>query len=234
MQEINVYCDESCHLQHDKSNAMIIGAISCDKDLTHELNTKIKEIKKKHHVYKFAEIKWVKVSKNKIEMYKDLIDLFFEYDNVFFRAVVAEDKDKLQFGKNFPCYNDLYYRMYYLLLREMIDVGFTYNIYIDMKDTKGSDKINSLKDVLNRTLYEFVDTTVKKIQLVKSDQIDIMGLSDLLIGAVGYKNRKLSQSQAKLELIEYIEQKTQKKLNQTTAKRSKKFNIFIWRPQHGR
>jgi hypothetical protein len=76
MEEINIYCDESCHLEHDSSNAMVIGAISCDKDIASEINKRIKSIKQKHHVYKYAEIKWVKVSKSKIEMYKELIDLF--------------------------------------------------------------------------------------------------------------------------------------------------------------
>ena len=26
---INIYCDESCHLEHDKARAMLLGAISC-------------------------------------------------------------------------------------------------------------------------------------------------------------------------------------------------------------
>lgn len=234
MEEINIYCDESCHLEHDSSNAMVIGAISCDKDIASEINKRIKSIKQKHHVYKYAEIKWVKVSKSKIEMYKELIDLFFEYDNLLFKAVVASDKDKLVFGNDLPAYNDLYYRIYYLVLKEMLEVGFCYDIYIDIKDTRGSTKIESLKDVLNGTLYKFYDTTVNKIQLVRSDQIELMGLVDLLIGAVSYKNRELNNSQAKLELVRYIEQKINKPLNRTTPKYIKKFNIFQWRPLNAR
>ena len=29
--EFNVYCDESCHLEHSSSNAMALGAIWCPK-----------------------------------------------------------------------------------------------------------------------------------------------------------------------------------------------------------
>ena len=35
--KINVYCDETCHLEHDGHKAMALGAIWCPKD-------KIKEI----------------------------------------------------------------------------------------------------------------------------------------------------------------------------------------------
>lgn len=153
---------------------------------------------------------------------------------MLFRAVVASDKDKLVFGNDLPAYNDLYYRIYYLVLKEMLEVGFCYDIYIDIKDTRGSTKIESLKDVLNGTLYKFYDTTVNKIQLVRSDQIELMGLVDLLIGAVSYKNRGLNNSQAKLELVRYIEQKINKPLNRTTPKYIKKFNIFQWRPLNAR
>ena len=32
--EFNVYCDESCHLEHSSSNAMALGAIWCPKQKT--------------------------------------------------------------------------------------------------------------------------------------------------------------------------------------------------------
>lgn len=234
MEEINVYCDESCHLLHDNSNIMLMGAISCDKNMAKILNRKIKEIKEKHNVYKYAEIKWVKVSKSKVDMYKELIDLFFQFDYVYFRAVIVDQKKELIFEPGKPSFEDLYYRIYYLLLKEIIDINYQYSIYVDIKDTKGSEKINKLQKVLNRTLYDFVDRTVSKIQLTRSDQVDIMGLNDLLIGAVSYKNRNLSKNAAKVELIEYIERKICHSLSSSTKKSYRKFNLFIWRPENAR
>lgn len=29
----NVYCDESCHLEHDNSSVMILGAMYCPEDI---------------------------------------------------------------------------------------------------------------------------------------------------------------------------------------------------------
>ena len=65
MIEYNVYCDESCHLPHDNSDLMVIGGISCPKEKVDYINKAIRDIKK-HGVFKFAEIKWTKVSKSKV------------------------------------------------------------------------------------------------------------------------------------------------------------------------
>ena len=47
-QVINVYCDESCHLQNDDQKVMVLGAIWCPLDKTREISTRIREIKQKH------------------------------------------------------------------------------------------------------------------------------------------------------------------------------------------
>ena len=62
------------------------------------------------------------------------------------------------------------------------------------------------EDVFRRTKGDFYDETVKNIQLVRSDQIQLMQLSDLLIGAVSYSNRGLNSNPAKVKLIEHIEE----------------------------
>ena len=35
--QYNIYCDESCHLQNDKSNVMVLGAIWCAKEKKQEI-----------------------------------------------------------------------------------------------------------------------------------------------------------------------------------------------------
>ena len=34
----NVYCDESCHLEHDHQNVMALGAVWCPLDKVREIN----------------------------------------------------------------------------------------------------------------------------------------------------------------------------------------------------
>ena len=231
MEEINVYCDESCHLPNDKSNYMVIGSIKCPKSKTFFINHEIKNIKKKYGVFEFAEIKWTKVSNSKIDMYKELVDLFFKYDFLSFRAVLAENKQSLSLKEYNLTYDDWYYRIYYLTLKETIDINNTFNIYIDIKDTNGYLKIMKLKEVLNRTLYDFSDSTVKSIQEVKSDQVNILQLTDLFIGAISYAARKLDSNKAKIELIEYISEKAHRPLIFSSPKSETKFNIFRWSPR---
>ena len=43
----NIYCDESCHLQHDEYPNMVLGALSCPKVKVREISDKIKELKEK-------------------------------------------------------------------------------------------------------------------------------------------------------------------------------------------
>ena len=34
----NVYCDETCHLEHDNSNVMVLGAVWCPQSKLKEIN----------------------------------------------------------------------------------------------------------------------------------------------------------------------------------------------------
>lgn len=42
----NVYCDESCHLENDGINDMVLGAVWCPQEKVKEINQAIKDIKK--------------------------------------------------------------------------------------------------------------------------------------------------------------------------------------------
>ena len=51
------------------------------------------------------------------------------------------------------------------------------------------------------------------------------------MGAIGYLNRGLSKSQAKLKIIERIKQRSKYDLKRTTLKQEAKFNLFFWKGQ---
>lgn len=231
MKEYNIYCDESCHLPNDDADLMVIGGISCPKEKTEFINRAIREIKVRNGVYEFAEIKWTKVSESKYQMYKELVDLFFDNSFLNFRAVVALNKSQLDYEKFHLSHDDWYQRIYYLTLREMIDIGHVYYVYADIKDTKGSQKVNQLKEVLNNVVGYFYDETVKNIQLVRSDQIQLLQLADLFIGAVCYENRGLKGNPAKVRLINHIEERWERSLSKTSPKAENKVNIFKWTPR---
>ena len=44
----NVYCDESCHLEHDCQPVMVLGAVWCPLGKAREILVCIREIKTRH------------------------------------------------------------------------------------------------------------------------------------------------------------------------------------------
>ena len=94
---INIYCDESCHLEVSSKNrenqkSMVLGGITCPEGAKKEILNDIRDIKVKHGLSRFGEFKWTKVSNNKIEFYKELVRYFFSNNNLKFRGLVFKDK----------------------------------------------------------------------------------------------------------------------------------------------
>lgn len=46
----NIYCDESCHLEHDNEKAMVIGGVWCPRNKKDEIFRRIREIKAEHNL----------------------------------------------------------------------------------------------------------------------------------------------------------------------------------------
>ncbi|MCK4391944.1 DUF3800 domain-containing protein, partial [Candidatus Bipolaricaulota bacterium] len=47
-QVFNIYCDESCHLEHDHQDIMVLGAIWCPLEKTRDIAHRIRDIKEQH------------------------------------------------------------------------------------------------------------------------------------------------------------------------------------------
>lgn len=92
----NIYCDESCHLQNDHQQVMVLGAIWCPLEKTREIIMRLREIKLRHGLSPNFEVKWSKVSPAKLIFYKDLVDYFFDDDDLHFRALIVPNKSKLR------------------------------------------------------------------------------------------------------------------------------------------
>jgi len=93
---INIYCDESCHLQSDRFDVMVLGSISCPKEKVASVNRDILAIKEEYGIKPYAEIKWTKVSNSAVEFYEKLIDYFFNNDDLKFRGYIARGKSEIK------------------------------------------------------------------------------------------------------------------------------------------
>ncbi|WP_295394763.1 DUF3800 domain-containing protein [uncultured Thiodictyon sp.] len=230
MSEIfNIYCDESCHLQHDHQKAMVLGAIWCPLDKTHEIAVRLREIKRKHGMPAPFELKWTKVSPAKTALYLDLIDYFFDDDDLHFRALIVPDKSRLRHDA-FPGqdHDGWYYKMYFDMLKVIFRPDARYRVYVDIKDTRGARKTAKLHDVLCNNMYDFSRKVIEKLQLVHSHEIEQLQLADLLIGAVSYLNRGLKGNAGKMALIDRMQRRSGYTLARTTLMREEKINLFRW------
>lgn len=223
---INIYCDESCHLENDNIQTMVIGGIYLPEKSVQQINKDIDRIKKENGISKFREIKWVKVSKSMETYYIDLINYFFENELLSFRAVIVPDKTKLNHDEFNQTFDDFYYKMYYLTLVKILGVDNNINVYIDIKDTNGAKKIKKLQDFLNAKAKD--PKKISRIQQIRSHESTVLQLADLLIGAVAYINRGLHTNEAKNAICRLILEKTGQKLTKTSQYDERKFNVLYF------
>lgn len=224
---ISIYCDESSHLENDKSKIMGLGALSCPTDKRNVVFHRIREYKIKHGLSKDFEIKWTKVSNSKIDFYLDLVNYFFDVEYLGFRSIII-DKSKLDHNGENSNHDEFYYKMNFLLIRELLRPSEQYKIYLDKKDTNGRKKISKLHTYLCNKNYDYKKETVKSVQEVVSDQIELVQLCDLLLGAVCYVNRGLESSKGKLKIVKRIQERSGYTLVKNTFPSEYKMNTLIW------
>ena len=233
-QLFNIYCDESCHLEHDGEKAMVLGGVWCPADKKDEIFRRLREIKEEHGLNKRFEIKWNKVSKGQLAFYMDVINYFFDNGDLHFRVLVVPNKQELNHEAFDQSHDAFYYKMYFNLLKTLFEPDCAYNIYIDIKDTRGQKKVDKLHEVLCNNHYDFNRELIKKVQQVRSEEVELVALADLLIGAISYLHREKTTSEAKLKLIERIKERSKYNLMASTLYRENKFNIFVWRGGYGK
>lgn len=228
----DIYCDESCHLQNGRARdfAMVIGGVVCPDDKKKALFDHIRSIKIRFGISRDAEIKWNKVSPAQYEYYKALVNFFFDCSDLAFRAVIVNKKNLEPLKFNLT-YDDFYYRAYLIMLSRILMPGNEYAVYIDIKDTRSQSKVEKLHDVLCNSRFDFDRRMIHRVQQIRSHEVELMGLTDLLIGGLSYLHRGLGTSEAKRQLIEIIRQRSGYSLLSNTWPLEPKFNILVW---HGR
>lgn len=89
-----LFCDESCHLEHDSSDVMVLGTICCPEERVEAINRQIKTLRYQHNYQ--SELKWTKLHYKQIGFYKALIDLFLDTEALRFKATVVINKKSLK------------------------------------------------------------------------------------------------------------------------------------------
>ncbi|MFA5849799.1 MAG: DUF3800 domain-containing protein [Bacteroidales bacterium] len=211
----NIYCDESCHIEHDHKKYMLLGSVSAAYNQVKRHTERIKELKKKYNFY--GEIKWSNVSNSQLAFYKDLIDYFFDTD-LRYRAVIVK-KEQVSTAD----YDTFYYKMYYFLLNHNKNTLYSYNVYLDIKDDLSAIKVNKLKEILNTKFGVF-----RNVQNIRSHESILLQIADFITGALSYNiNDDKKVVVAKLQLIDKIKKHSEQPLDRISSYNEKKLNLFF-------
>ena len=81
-------------------------------------------------------------------------------------------------------------------------------------------------------MYDFSQKVIRRLQPIRSDEVQIMQMVDVIIGAIGYENRifpeGFARSSAKQEIIDLIKERSGYTLKKTTLLREEKINLLSW------
>lgn len=207
---------------------MVLGGVWCPDYFRKRIARDIRDLKVKHGLTPRYEMKWNKISKGKLDFYIEVVEYFFSNVNLHFRGMVIPDKSMLRHVDFCQTHDDFYYKCYFSLIKTLLQPGDHYNIYLDIKDTRGETKVRKLHDYLCKSKYDFNRDMIRKVQQVRSHELELVALADVLIGALSYVHRGMNTSNSKLAVIEKIKQLSGYTLLQSTLYREDKFNIFVW------
>jgi hypothetical protein len=224
-----IFCDESCHLQHDGADIMVLGALHCTAEKTIQLNKHIKWLRHEHNFK--PEFKWSKLHKHQWPLYKNIIDLIIDDLDVHFKATVVLNKNTLEHQLyNSGSHSDFYHKMFYFTLRDFLQINNEYRVYLDYMDTTSAVKTQKMCEVLQNGTYWQLDVNAT---IVQSYEVQLVQVVDLLIGAVAYRNRSdIEKSSAiKKQFVSYLEQKIGARLDVGTPPWEEQFNIFRFQPR---
>jgi hypothetical protein len=211
---------------------MVLGAVWCPHDNVRGLNDRIRQIKVRNGLSETAEMKWTKMSPAKIQLYEDLVNYFFDEAAFRFRGVVIPNKSALDHERFNQTHDLWYYKMYFDMLKAILVPSDNYEIYIDIKDTNSNRKAQKLQEVCSNSMCDFSSQTIKRIQPIRSEEVQIMQIVDVLVGSLGYNNRAFPEghqkSEAKRNIIKLIKKRSGYSLDRSTLLREEKFNLFFW------
>ncbi len=230
--DFEIYCDESRQELFRTRRAaqgvyVIIGGIWIEAKKRTYYKNLIHQLRERYRVY--GEFKWNRVSPSRLDFYLDLVRLFFREEMRFRCIVLALDEmDAVQFHEADE--ELMFYKFYYQLLHPWILDLNRYRIFVDMKTNRIPDRLRTLKRVLSNAN---LSSEILDVQALPSKEVDLIQLTDVLIGAVGYAFHNLRTSDAKRCVVGEIERFLPYHRIQSTWKGEEKFNVFRFRPGGG-
>ena len=218
-----VYCDESCIealFDKESHDYTVIGGVWIPSDSRQDIKKKLNAIKSRYG--KMGELKWNKVSPVTKDMYKEIIDLFFNTYNIRFRAITVRTKQV-----NNKVFNDGsgelgFYKFYFQLIQKWLIEGNSYKVFLDYKVNAQRSRVQDLCRILRYSTTAIVELT----QSLPSEQSVLIQLADVLTGVVASAfNDDEETKESKREVRQHVEQYLRHRIDSTPPS-EQKFNVF--------
>jgi hypothetical protein len=225
---LHLYCDESRHLPHDHEPLLLLGLLACSAESARTLNAELSALWKQRGKPAHFEAKWTKVSPAGTDFYEAVLKWFLAAEGVTFRALLLPDKQRLYAALPEESRDFLYYRLYYHFLRSAIEPENRYRIFLDLKDTRGREKLSELG---KRLAADSADAqAVERLQHIRSHEVRLAQVTDLLLGAIGFAHRPALEqvSPAKRALVKLLEERLGYPLSADSPPGDPKVTIATW------
>jgi len=223
----SLFCDES-NIQ--SAHYMLIGGLWIPQQSETALRNSLSVVRKNFNMT--AEFKWTKVSQTKLPAYSAWLDCFLDNKDIGFRCIVI-DTNLLDYRTFHKGDHELgFYKFYYQLVSRNIQPENLYWLYTDERTNRKKNRLEVLKIVTNRYWMKQSGTEpLRGVEPCRSHDEDLLQLTDVLLGALGYTWNESTKSPAKLSLIAHIRKRLGwPSLKQSTSPSATRFNVWQWRP----
>lgn len=224
--DIEIYCDESNQQalspgKPSQNRYFLIGGLWLPSEKRGLFKQAIRSIAETEST--FGEAKWRAVCPSKLPFYLRLVNFFFEQGpDLEFRCIVV-DAHRIDLDKYHDADQELgYYKFCYQLMKNWIEDFNSYSIFVDYKTIRDPSRLKVLRHYLSAANLL---ARVKDVQALPSNEVVLLQLTDVLLGAVSAKFNQSTSSPAKLALIERVEQHLKHPI-MPTGRHVRKFNVF--------
>lgn len=261
MKIFHIYSDES---RHKNERFLLLSGLWIEESQIKDAENDVKALRQRHgfvnsrgqHIDFLGELKWTKVSSKYLHVYRDLVDLMFEWiekDVVRFNVMLIDTHDPIvvKYGNTGK---DGYFKFLYQLYFHNSKIPAIYKIYPDRitNPLQSNVNFNLLQRCLNsafkkkfKPLLNPADSLenlefVNNITPLDSKSSQFIQVVDVVMGAIGYLQNELDRRddarKAKVELMKHVIDKLiLSRAIQVSGKkyyvaRSTKLNIWLFRP----
>lgn len=263
MKTIRIYSDES---RHKNERFLLLGGLWIEEENVREVESKIKQLREKfgyinnsgEKIDFLGEFKWTKVSEKYLEVYREYVNLFFDFiekDLIRFCVMLVDTQNPIVLSYS-NIKKEGYFKLLYQLYYHNSKIPAIYKIYPDRITNPTQDKVdfNTLDKCLDKSFWSkftpMVNPSdwpdgkgfVNNITSVDSKNCEFIQLVDVVMGGIGYfQNRHFENPAAKKAKKRLMKHILDKMIYSGAIKisgkkylvaRSTKFNIWLFRPSN--